>query len=235
MSFEKLLDTMGTLAKAQAAPTAPLAGNKKTGDAANTGGDPEDNDDQTNADTGNGGDGLSADGITNSETSNAMSKSFVLTLEDGTSMEAFDGTELVKSLTSRLEATESELAAEKSANQATQANVLKSLEAAVNLISQQSAALKSQEQMLKSLSDKVTAMGREGRGARSVQSVDPKTPLAKSLNTSPQQLSGQEILAKSMAAFKAGRITGFDATRIETSLNMGVAVPADLLATISSN
>lgn len=242
MSFEKLLEQMDVLAKSQPTPPASIEDGKKIQSAAADG---ENNDTQTNADTTNGGDGLAADGITTigdgkgdkgKDGEKPLTKSFSMTLADGTVVEAFDGTEMIKSLTERLEATAGELAAEKTANAETQTKVMKSFESAIAIMSKQAEALKAQELMIKSLTDKVGALANAGRGQRSVISVVDKNAdqLAKSLAGKTGAMTGNEILAKSMVALKAGRITGLDATRIETHINMGVAVPADLLATISS-
>jgi len=234
MSFDKLLETMGTLAKAQPAAETTVEGNKKIQAAAADG---ENNDDQTNADNNGGGDGLAADGIDSPGKGKPLNKSFLLTMADGSEMEAFDGTEMLKSLTARLEASEGELAAEIQRGQATEGKVLKSLQAAVGLIAEQMETLKSQGTMIKSLNERIGVLASTGRGIRSVRAVTDiaGTELNKSLGGQGQAMSNQQILAKSLGAMKAGRISGLDATRIETSINLGVPVPAELLSAISSN
>ena len=234
MSFDKLLETMGTLAKAQPAAETTVEGNKKIQAAAADG---ENNDDQTNADNNGGGDGLAADGIDSPGKGKPLNKSFLLTMADGSEMEAFDGTELLKSLNARLEASEGELAAEIQRGQATEGKVLKSLQAAVGLIAEQMETLKAQGMMIKSLNERIGVLGSTGRGIRSVRAVTDiaGTELNKSLGGKAEAMSNQQILAKSLGAMKAGRISGLDATRIETSINLGVPVPAELLSAISSN
>jgi hypothetical protein len=242
MSFEQLLETMGTLAKAQPATETTVEGSKKIQAAA---ADPENNDDQTNADN-NGGDALAADGIDPSGKGKPLNKSFLLTMADGSEMEAFDGTEMLKSLTARLEASEGELAAEIQRGQVTEDKVLKSLQAAVGLIAAQTETLKTQETMIKSLNERVGVLSGMGRGVRSVRAatelsgVQLNTSLNTSLNKSltggqGDAMSNQQILAKSLGAMKAGRITGLDATRIETSINLGIPLSAELLSAISGN
>jgi hypothetical protein len=235
MSFDKLLETMGTLAKAQPTAETTVEGNKKIQAAAADG---ENDDDQTNADNNGGGDGLAADGIDPPGKGKPLNKSFLLTMADGSEMEAFDGTEMLKSLTARLEASEGELAAEIQRGQATEGKVLKSLQAAVGLIAEQMETLKSQGTMIKSLNERIGVLASTGRGIRSVRAVTDiaGTELNKSLTGGQgQAMSNQQILAKSLGAMKAGRISGLDATRIETSINLGVPVPAELLSAISSN
>jgi hypothetical protein len=231
MSFDKLLETMGTLAKSQGV---------------------DNPDDQTVADNtdpgdGNGGDGLSADGIgtggdgktgKGKEKGKPMQKSFLLTMADGSEMEAFDGTDMLKALSDRLDASEQEIQEARQLGQSTEENVLKSLQAAVNLIAKQSQTLKEQGAMIKSLNDQVTALGSTGRGVRSVRSVTDirSNDLNKSLNGGAQdkQLTGSEILAKSLNAMTAGRISGYDAARIETAINLGIPVAPELMTAISA-
>jgi hypothetical protein len=60
--------------------------------------------------------------------------------------------------------------------------------------------------------------------------------LNKSLNGGAQdkQLTGSEILAKSLNAMTAGRISGYDAARIETAINLGIPVAPELMTAISA-
>lgn len=132
-------------------------------------------------------------------------KSFTLKLEDGTEIEAQDGTELVKALNARLDETE--------------ANVTKALETAVALI-------KSQGDMIKSLSDRVAKLGGEGRGRKAVVSVVERPPAGSTLSKSDQTtMTGEEFLAKALDAQKAGRITSLDVATAEACLNRGAPVP----------
>jgi len=233
---------MGTLAKAQPAAQTTVEGNKKIQAAAAEG---ENDDDQTNADNNGGGDGLAADGIDATGKGKPLNKSFLLTMADGSEMEAFDGTDMLKSLTARLEASEAELAAEIERGHATEDKVLKSLQAAVGLIAAQTETLKTQGTMIKSLNERVGVLSGIGRGVRSVRAVTDLSgmELNKSLNKSltgqghghGEAMSNQQILAKSLGAMKAGRISGLDATRIEASINLGIPVSAELLSAISGN
>lgn len=237
MSFEKLLETMDVLAKAQPAADATINTNRKIQAAAADGEDNENNDDQTVAD--NEGGGLAADGLDAPGKGKPLNKSFLLTMADGSEMEAFDGTDMIKSLTARLDASEGELEAERVRSHDTEDQVLKSLQAAVGLIAVQAETLKSQGMMIKSLNERVGVLASTGRGIRSVRAVTDvtATQLNKALtgHGSAERMSDREILAKSLGAMKAGRISGLDATRIETAINLGVPVSAELLSAINGN
>src|SRR5690606_10978380 len=136
-------------------------------------------------------------------------KSFTLKLDDGTEIEAQDGTELVKALTARLDKTE--------------ASMKGALETAVSLI-------KKQGDMIKSLSERVAKLGGEGRGRKAVVSVverpNPGSTLSKS---DPASTTGEEFLAKALDAQKAGRITSLDVATAEACLNRGQPVPASII------
>ena len=243
MSFEQLLEKMSTLqaeplAKAMAAPA---KDDKKIAAAAAEGednGDDEGDQDQADtADADDTDDDPDAEGEPGEDGDKPMAKSFALQLDDGTTLEAFDGTEMLKALTDRVDTAVASIDAK-----ADQELVLKSLQSAVELIATQSQSIKNliatvekQGEMHKALQAKVGALSAEGRGTRSVRSAaeaQPAQDLKKSLGADS---APGEILAKSMSAYKAGRITGLDVTKIETSINMGVPVSAELMSAISSN
>lgn len=164
-----------------------------------------------------------------------LAKSFMLALEDGTPMEAFDGTDMIKSLTDRLEV--SELALKTNEEQ-----VLKSLNVAVDLISAQSLQLKEQGAMvqeqgslIKSLQGKVSELAKTGRGRNSTLTVAEKPQLETMAKSQPAGMGRDEILAKSNSAMHSGRITGLEASGIETRLNMGIPIDQELISRISSN
>lgn len=159
-----------------------------------------------------------------------LGKSFAFTLEDGTTIEAQDGTELVKSLIARVESTETAAA--------------QVLGATVDLIKSQGARLDSQAEMIKSQAATIKAQGEQiaklansGRGRTSLLAVSEKiaaTTMAKSQAAADEQpITGREILAKAQAALAAGKISGMDAVRIETSVNQGVPLTAAELAKLA--
>lgn len=139
-----------------------------------------------------------------------MAKSFEVVLADGTKVQAEDGTELIKSLTDRLEKAEGVM--------------VKAMEGALGLI-------KSQGEMIKSLGDQFQKLRGEGRGRKAVVTVSEKkdaTTLAKS-ESQADGLTGEQFLAKALTAQKAGRITAADVAIAEGHLNRGMQPPAELV------
>lgn len=187
--FDELLGELQTLAKAQ-------EGDGKIVAASGEAGGDED--------------GLDADGnpIAKPEGDEApMGKSFRVKLADGTEVEAQDGTELVKALQDRVEATEGSMA--------------KALHAAVGLI-------KSQGEQLKALHAKVAAIGGEGRGRKSTLTVAEKpaageAALAKS--QAQEGMTGAEFLTKAHDSMKAGRISGHELMDAEAHINRNLPPP----------
>jgi hypothetical protein len=202
-------------------------------------GNPEDEEDEGKDGAQGEGEGEGADA---GEAGKPMAKSFTLTLEDGSEMEAFDATELLKSLQSEV----GELTAK---GVQTEEQILKSLNVAADLIAGQAEALKQanstitaqakqldeQGALIKSLAERVDALANGGRGRASTVSLAAKPdasgePMNKAMG---EPLKPVEILAKAQSALKAGRISGAEAVGIETRVNMGVPVDAHLIAKIS--
>lgn len=163
------------------------------------------------AGAGEGGEGAAGEG--EGEGAPQMAKSFQLTLEDGTTIEAQDGAEMVKALGNRLTATES--------------NMAKALGGAIDLI-------KNQAEMMKSMQVQMTKLAGEGRGRKAVLSVVEKpvpgaasTVMAKSL--APEGVTPEVFFAKALAAQKEGRISGTDVAVAEASINRGEQVPAHIV------
>lgn len=155
------------------------------------------------------------------EEGEVMGKSFAMTLEDGTIIEAVDGTALVKSLMEE--------------NKALGAKFVEQEESLSKALTAMVETVKGQSALIKSLQDKVAALSNEGRGRKAVVSVAEKpasTPLAKSQTT--EGLSGTEFMAKCEAAMMAGRLTGREVAIAESRLNNGIAVPADIVAKVLS-
>jgi hypothetical protein len=143
-----------------------------------------------------------------------MAKSFVLRDDQGNEQEAVDATQILKSLIGRQDGTEEVLAK------------------AIGTMTQ---TLKAQGDLIKSLSAKVTQLSDQGRGRKTVLNVfDKPATMAKSVDaqSAPAALSGDEIMAKCLAAQKSGALTGMDVARAEVALNNGVAVPADIVSRI---
>lgn len=197
--FDELLGELETLAKAQPADD----GDDKIVAAAADGGGQVDGKPDGDEGMGGAGDGDGDEG-------KPMTKSFKVTLADGSVVEAQDGTELVKALQDRVEETEGVLA--------------KALDTAVALI-------KSQGEQIAALSGKVKALSSEGKGRKAVLSVVEKpaagTDLAKS--TAEQGMKPEEFMAKALDAQRDGRLTGIEVATAEAYLNRGQPVPANII------
>lgn len=210
MSFEKLLeelDAIQTLAKSDPVDTgddddAGIAEAAAEGEEADEGHAEPDGDEGIEGE----GDGDGDEG---------MAKSFSLKLEDGTEVDAIDGTELVKSLIDRFDAQEDTLA--------------KALGGMVDLLKSNAETVRAQGALIKSLQGDMKRLGGEGRGRKTVVSVAEK-PVAETLAKSePEGMNANEFMAKALSAQQAGKITGLDVSVAETSLNKGLPVPTNIV------
>lgn len=209
MSFEKLLDELETMSKAMPSDDTG-EDDKKIQAAAAEGGedDVNDGDDNVAGIEGDSDEDPSDEELEGDDKN--MTKSFKFTLDDGTEVEAVNGTELVKSLMSRIDKNEETLA--------------KALGTAVTLI-------KSQGSMIKSLQEKINQLSGQGRGRKTVVSVVEK----QSTLTKSQQgegMTAHEFMAKALTAQAEGRITGIDVARAESYLNKGMPIPDDIVARV---
>lgn len=202
MSFEQLCEELETLTKSYGDPDGDGKGegDEKIQAAADggDGGSAEDDEEGDGSDGGNGGE--------------PMAKSFSFTLEDGTVIEAQDGTELVKSLMGRVDARDQQF--------------LKAFESLTTVV-------KAQDQLIKSLQGDIKKFSGEGRGRKAVV-----TPVSKPAAGAPavpakEGMTGQEFMTKCMDALGAGRITSVDVSRAESALNRGVPVPQDIVARVT--
>lgn len=139
-----------------------------------------------------------------------LGKSFAFTLEDGTVVEATDGTELVKSLMVRMNGQEGELR---------------------KALSDVTAVVTAQTELIKSLQAQVVALADQGRGRKSIVNVNEK-PAAGELKKSVEGVTGPAFMAKAHQAFDGARITGIELAKCETYLNKGMQIPADLAAKV---
>lgn len=209
--FEKLLGEIASLGAEQEAMTKALPADdgkdeEKIQAAAAEGGSDGDADDNGGAGDGDADD-MGADG-------KPMAKSFKLTLEDGTEIEAQDGAEMVKALSDRLEASEATMA--------------KALGSAVDLI-------KGQAAMIKSLSEKVTKLSGEGRGRKTVVSVveKPEPGASTMAKSEPAGMSHDQFFAKALKAQQEGRLSGTDIAVAEACLNRGQEIPASIIQRVA--
>jgi len=141
-------------------------------------------------------------------------KSFGVTLEDGTKVDAYDGTAMMKSLFAEVEKTKAVIVA------------------AFDLVKSLQSTVSTQTDMIKSLQADVQRLGSQGRGRTAVLSMHEK-PAAVAAVEQPIGITGPELMTKCFAAQKLGKITGSDISRVEAYLNRGIAPPAEILARIA--
>mgnify|MGYP000213868314 CR=1 FL=1 len=159
------------------------------------------------------------DGDADDEGSPMMGKSMTVEI-DGKQVEAVDGTELVKSLMGQVEQLGGKLSAAED-------KLAKALTDTLGVV-------KSQGELIKSLSSQVAKLSSAGRGRKSAVVVhEPGTDMAKSQNGGAPMLTGNEIMAKALTAQSANRMTAHDVARVEGYLNLGAAIPADLLSRLN--
>jgi hypothetical protein len=208
MSYEALLEELETLQKSMDQGD---SDDEKIAAAAAAGDDDEDDEhDEADGDEGMGGEG-DGDGDEGS-----MAKSFSFQLDTGEVVEAVDGTELVKSL-------QNEVALLKSERETAASQSEKVFQAVLG-------QLKSQGQLIKSLSAQVEKLSSEGRGRKSIAA--PNAAMAKSMGADAGGLTPDRLLAKANAAFDAGRISGKELTVIDVSLRHGAALDDGLMARV---
>ncbi len=145
-----------------------------------------------------------------------MAKSFKVTTADGEEVDAVDATELIKSLSDKVETLGGKLTE-------TEGALAKALTDTLELV-------KGQTKLIKSLTDRVGELASAGRGRKAVVSV--QEPMAKSQPAEPEGIKPGELLSKVLEAQKAGRIMARDVSAVETYLNRNAEVPAHLVKAI---
>jgi hypothetical protein len=173
--------------------------------------------------------GAAEDGKEEGEGDDMMGKALQVTLADGSVVEAFDGTAMMKSLSDRLVATETN-SAEFMKGMAVAVDVLTSMQ---KVVVAQAAKIEAQDVLLKSLQDKVGTIGAQGSGRRALVNI-----LEKTATTIPGggkvALDRNAILAKALTAQKRGDLDAVGVARIESRLNSNMELPADLAAIINA-
>lgn len=231
MSFEALIADLDALQKARAPVGEPLldgddkiqaaadpkdkdkaAGMVAEGEAA---AHPEPDGDESQPPAEGEGEG---EGEEEGEDDEILGKSMRVTLPDGTESEAYDGTAaLLKAITAIRE--------EQAARLALVAEVA-ALSENVVLKSDVMEVLKRQGALLKSLSEQIAAMGKEGRPRKSVLNVHEKQPATPAAPAAP---STEDLLAKAQLANQEGRMTAYDVARLQAYTQRGLQPPDELI------
>lgn len=200
-AFTDLTDELSELLKAQ-----PLAKSQAMDDDPGGEGTDEGTDEDTDEDTDDPGDD-----------EEALGKSLTVTLADGQTVDAVDGTALVKSL-------HTAVSEQRTENAAVFAEIADAMRVST-------AMLKSIQQDNQALREQVERLSNTGRGRRGTLVVHEHPGL--SGGGDPGATTQSDVMAKAMDAHKAGRITSTDVAQIDVYLGSGKPVPAALLARIS--
>lgn len=156
-------------------------------------------------------------------------KSMKVKLEDGSEVEAFDGTAAIQGLHQRIDSLAEKI--EGAVGGEMMAKALGSVGGAVKGLQ---AILKEQGDMIKSLRAEVATLRTSGAGRRATLSVHEKPDAASAAAAAkPQGMSREEVLTKAMAAFDGGKLTAAQVAIVESRINRGEQLPADILAKIA--
>lgn len=208
--FERLLNELGTLAKA--APPIQEGDVDKRITAAYE--DEEDEDeDEKEGDEDNEDKGEYAEGAKPGGKEEVFGKSFSVRLDDDTDVEAYDGTELVKSLMAQ--------------HQEQQQMLQKSLTATVAALGAIQKTVQAQGEAIAKLSTRVGRVSGEGSGRKTALTLHdkPVDGFAKA-----GMADHGELLAKAQAAFDAGKLTAKELNTIDFVLRRGGQIDHTLLA-----
>ncbi len=196
--YDKLLEELDLLQKAYGDED----GDKKIAAAAE---DDDDEHDEPDADD-MGGPSDGDEDNEDDEDFQPIAKSFAFQLDTGETVEAVDGTELLKSLSDSVAQTDARLE--------------KSFGEAVSL-------MKSMHGEIAHLKKQVAKLSGEGRGRKAVVNVhEHAEPMAKSQSG----LTANDLMAKAQAAFSEGKISGREWNELDASLRMGQTPNPSLIA-----
>ena len=208
--FEKLAAELEVLAKAQPATEEDkvLAAAKEAGVDTDQIGDTKNPDAEDDADGVDGPDG------DDDEDDEVLGKSFQAVGADGQPVKAYDATDLIKSLSSRMADVEAATSGDKE-------HLGKSLTLMADM-------LKSQADQIDTLQKAVVAMSKLGTGRKAVLTVNEK-PEPAMMKSAPQAMNTETFMMKANAAFNAGKISGKDLTVCDVSLRHGESIDAGLI------
>lgn len=139
-----------------------------------------------------------------------MAKSVTATV-DGEEVEAIDATEIIKSLSGRMDSTEATLA--------------KALQTTIGMV-------KSQNEVIKSMAARMDKLASQGKGRKTVLTIAEKPVAGETMTKSeqPEGLTPQEFMAKANAAFSAGKLSGHELTTADVAIRSGAPIPAGIIA-----
>lgn len=142
----------------------------------------------------------------------SMTKSFAN--EDGE--ELIDATEIVTGLQKSFAEHEDILA--------------KAMPKVVELLSAQSAQLKEQGDLIKSLQDSISAMGARSGGRKSTVTVMAKSQVSNEPTEEKPAITKETLMAKAMTLFGEHKLSSLQVNKLDVALRSGYAPDADVLA-----
>lgn len=146
-----------------------------------------------------------------------MAKSLTLTLPNGQRVEAYDGTALVKSLQAEV----AQLQRDNGEVMAQMGSLIKSLVGTV----------KEQRQEIKTLAKSLHQLSAQGTGRRAKLTIHDRGT-EPSGEPDPADVRDQ-VMAKAMSAFDAGKITGLELNTVDVALRRGQVPDHSILAKIA--
>ncbi|EBJ6658283.1 hypothetical protein D0Q53_20420 [Salmonella enterica] len=145
----------------------------------------------------------------------SMTKSF--TNADGE--EVIDATEILESLQKSYAAHDDVLA--------------KAMPKMVELLTAQSAQIKEQGALIKSLQDSVTALGARGTGRKSTVTVMAKSQVSTEAKEEQPQVTKETLMAKAMNLFSEQKLSSLQVNKLDVALRNGYAPDAEVLALLT--
>lgn len=205
-NFQALLDELDVLAKAQAVEP-PAAGAQGEDTAAGAGASDEleaelerdEKDRELDAE----GDELEDEEEDGEAT---LGKSFSVTLADGSKVDAFDATEMMKGLLVQVEERKGEAA-----------TLAKALGVATGVMAGLQNTVNAQGDLIKSLQADIGKLRKAGAGRKATLSVHERP--STTVPTKPAELTGNDIMAKALSLNSEGKLTSLDVARLQARVN----------------
>lgn len=169
-----------------------------------------------------------------------LTKSFTFQLEDGGTVEAYDGAALLKAFQRKLNTTASELAETRAELAAaygrldqTEAQSVSAFSKSLEIMSAQGATLKAQQQKLQTLQDTVERLSNLGRGRQSVLTIaekpDPQALAKAATANADAGIPVQEFMNKCLQAQRDGKLFAVDVAIADEHIRSGIPVPPHIV------
>ena len=143
--------------------------------------------------------------------------------ENGEEVTAIDATELLKSMSMRIESLEQENGADES--------LVKSMNLIVDMLKAQDGRLKAQDGLINTMSKRLDKISKSGTGRRTIVTTQENLTKSESVD-SDLNGAGVYIMAKAENAMSEGKIFARHVAEIEGCLNSGREIPAHIMANL---